>query len=60
MAPGIGLDRQRAAVPRPTAAWRSALCRHDNVRVAIGLWAVNVLLVLGDVIDQTFRTLWRG
>lgn len=58
MAPGLGLDRQPVIAPRPSAAWRSALCRHENVR--IGLWAVNVLLILGDVIDQAFRTLWHG
>lgn len=60
MAPGIGLDRHPVTAPRPTAAWRSALSRQANVRVAIGLWAVNVLLVLGHLADEAFRTLWRG
>jgi hypothetical protein len=47
------------AEPRPSLAWRSAVRRQRNVRAAMTFWIFNGLLVIGDLLEHAWVTLYR-
>jgi hypothetical protein len=61
VSPGISVHedarRDTGTGPRPTEAWRSAVRRRGNVRVALIFWLVNGLLVMADAAEQAWIAL---